>query len=79
MNQVYLKFYKICNTHTGFQGSFQTIIDDIVAMMDDNKHKFKPAANLSTSGEYEPDTKKQVKLPPFARHFKRTRYPDFPK
>ena len=79
MNQVSLKFYKICNTHSGFQGSFQTIIDDIVAMMDDKKHKFKPAANLSTSDDSDPDTKKQVKLPPFAHHFKQTSHPDSPK
>ena len=69
----------ICNTETVFQGSSQTTTTVIVSIMPEKKQKHKPAANLSTYGEYEPDTKKQVKLPPFARHFKRTRYPDFPK
>ena len=44
--------------------------------MADKKHKLKPAANMSTSDEYDPDTTKQVKLPPFARNFKKKIDPD---
>ena len=58
MNQASLKFYNICNTGTGFQGSFQTIIKDVVAVMAEKKQKRKPVANLSTSDKSEPDTKK---------------------
>ena len=79
MNQVSLKFYNICNTGTGFQVSFQTIIKDIVAVMAEKKQKRKPVANLSISDESEPDTKKQIKLPPSARNFKQTSDTDSPK
>ena len=79
MNQASLKFYNICNTGTGFQDSFQTIIKDIVDVMAEKNQKRKSVANLSTSEESEPDTKKQVKIPPSAHNFKHTSDPNSPK
>ena len=79
MNQASLKLYKIRNTDTGFQGSSQTINKEILAILSKNRHKQKPAPNLSTSDDFDIDTKKQVKLPPFTRHFKQTSDPDSPK
>ena len=49
MNQVSLKLYNIRNTGTCFQGSSQTITEDIVSTMTEKKQKQKPAAKISTS------------------------------
>ena len=38
MNQASHKFYEICNTGTGFQGSSKTITKDVVAMIAEKKH-----------------------------------------
>ena len=47
-----------------------------MAILADNKNKLKPNANLSTSDENDPNTRKQVKLPLFARKFKQTSNPE---
>ena len=48
-------------------------------MLAKKKQKLKPAANLSTSHDSNPDTKKWVKFPPFARYFNQTSDPDYQK
>ena len=58
MNQEYIKFYNICNTDTGFQGSYHTINGDIVDMIAENNQTTKPNANLSTSYDTDLETKK---------------------
>ena len=57
MNQASLTFYNICNTNIGFQGSSQIITKCIVAMLAEKNRKQKPATDLSTSNDYDPDTK----------------------
>ena len=76
MNQESLKLFNICNTSIVFQGSSQNITEYIVAMLDKKNQKLKPAANLSTSHDSNPDTKKWVKFPPFARYFNQTSDPE---
>ena len=76
MNQDYLKLFNICNNSIVFQGSSQNITEYIVAMLANKKQKLKPDANLSTSHDSNPDTKKRVKFPPFARYFNQTSDPE---
>ena len=45
----------------------------------DETQRLKLAANISTSDDSDPDTKKHVKLPPYVHRFKYTSDPDSPK